>query len=112
MGTCQSNQNGWLCSYTATFTLTPGAAGSFSWDLMGTVTTCSGATSPFDWAQPTVQVQADTTTNTERGWVIVPGPAHPASQASGKGASSALIHVHDPNDVRSAVQPFYGAACP
>jgi hypothetical protein len=112
MGTCQSNQNGWLCSYTATFTFTPGAAGSFSWDLMGTITTCSGTTSPFDWPQPTIQVQAGTTTTTERGWVVVPGSAHPASQASGKGASSALIHVRTPDDVRSAAQPFYGAACP
>jgi hypothetical protein len=112
MGTCQSNQNGWLCSYTATFTLTPGAAGTLSWDLLGTVTTCSGATTAFDWPQPTLQVQGGSTTTTQRGWVIVPGSAHPASQASGKGASSALVHVHDPNDVRSAAQPFYGAACP
>jgi hypothetical protein len=83
MGTCQSNQNGWLCSYTATFTLTPGAAGSLSWDLVGSVTTCSGATTAFDWPQPTLQVQGGATTTSQRGWVIVPGPAHPASQASG-----------------------------
>jgi hypothetical protein len=113
MGTCYGNARGWACPYRATFTVTPGVAGTISWHLMGRTTTCAGSTSSFDWPQSNVQAPGNGTgTVTQSGWVIVPGPGHPASVASGKGASTVLIHVVGPDEVRSAPQRFYGASCP
>ena len=112
MGTCEDRGAYWVCPETATFTFAPGAQGTLTFSIAGTDTTCSGTSSAFDQAQPSVNIPQGTTRAVVSSALLFPAGSHPAASAPGRAPSTAAVRVTSPNRTSSASQPFGGASCP
>jgi hypothetical protein len=112
MGTCEDRGAYWVCPETATFTFAPGAQGTLTFSIAGTATTCSGTSSAFDQAQPSVNIPQGTTRAVVTSALVFPAGSHPAAAAPGRAPSTAAVRVTSPNRISSASQPFGGASCP
>jgi hypothetical protein len=110
MGTCQDAGSTWTCDFVATFSFRPGAAGTLSWDLVGTEVDCSGTSRQFTSPMPNIAIPAGANQAVEKGYLVFPSGQHPGP-ASGGRSSTAESRATGPNAVTSAPQEFEGASC-
>jgi hypothetical protein len=111
-GTCHSSGSTWICPFTATFTLRPGAEGTLSWEVAGTVVDCYGTSAPFTSAMPSTHIPRGVTQATETGYMVFPAGQHPAAFGDGSRPSTAATRVTGPNPVSSPERAFQGDSCP
>jgi hypothetical protein len=111
MDRCEERGTFWFCPFTVSFSFNPGAGGTVAWTVAGTEATCAGSSSTFDQHEPDFTVPSNAIGATVASYLVFPGSARPATAAPALG-SVATVHVHRPNELASAAEPFSGPVCP